>query len=829
MLGLVGPALGLAAYQIAVSYEKGRAIVRFDEYFARRVSTLEKELLTTAETLFALKAFFEGSKGVARDEFRAFTAPTLARHPAVRAFEWIPRIENQFREGHEQEARLGGFENYHITDRLQSGEIFPAAERDEYFPVLFVEPYKGNELALGFNLVSDAIRREALIRAADSGQMAMTDPVKLVQDTLQGFSFLLFLAVYEGDSLHLEARRQALRGFVLLVFRIEDIVEESLLAGESEDTLQMHFRLLDTDATGRPTLIYSCPEFDPALAEDTGINEKLIEMGGQIWNLAAYPTESYLNVYYSKQPFFAGAGVFLTWELFGAFLVLLGIRSREQALTEQAKVIRSVLISLSEGVVVSDLSGKVVMSNKAAERIVGTGAQGLHPENWSEAYGCLLTETEEPFPAERLPSFLALQGEEVIDQEILIRNPRLPQDVIISVSGNPLKDSDGRLLGGVITLRDVTESKRSREEMERLSNVVKQTADSVFITDRKGNIEYVNPAFETTTGYLWEEVQGQNPRILKSGIHESEHYIRLWETISSGNVFRGTTINRKKSGGLFYSEQTITPITNEAGRITHFVSVAKDITELRKAQEQEFEMNLAARVQKKLYPKDSPRISGFDISGAVFSASATCGDYFDYVQSQDRTLTVAVGDVSGHGFGAALVMSETRALLRSFAQSQTDLGGILFEVNRVLFEDLERNRFVTMLLTQIDIGNRRLIFANAGHNPGFILDLNGAVKAKLTSTGFPLGMFATSEYSCGSEIPLNPGDLAVLLTDGVSETKGPDERDFEDHRVLETLRSCRHLSSHQIVNQLYSDARDFAQGTTQQDDMTIVVIKVEDS
>ena len=115
--------------------------------------------------------------------------------------------------------------------------------------------------------------------------------------------------------------------------------------------------------------------------------------------------------------------------------------------------------------------------------------------------------------------------------------------------------------------------------------VVEQAADSVVITDREGVIEYVNPAFERLTGYSQEEVRGKTPRILKSGHQGPEFYEKLWNTIASGQAFRSVLLNRKKNGDLFYWEQIITPMKDAQGRITHFISTARDASSAMQAQQ----------------------------------------------------------------------------------------------------------------------------------------------------------------------------------------------------------------------------------------------------
>jgi PAS domain S-box-containing protein len=133
---------------------------------------------------------------------------------------------------------------------------------------------------------------------------------------------------------------------------------------------------------------------------------------------------------------------------------------------------------------------------------------------------------------------------------------------------------------------DSTIRQRTEEQLLKLSRAVEQTADGIFITDRAGVIEYVNPAFEQMTGYSSGETLGQTPSLLKSERHDRAFFHRLWQTILAGQTFRAVLTNRKKNGVLFDVDQTITPLKDATGRITHFVSTCKDISESKAAQEE---------------------------------------------------------------------------------------------------------------------------------------------------------------------------------------------------------------------------------------------------
>jgi PAS domain S-box-containing protein len=497
--------------------------------------------------------------------------------------------------------------------------------------------------------------------------------------------------------------------------------------------------------------------------------------------------------------------------------------------TKQLTFLNSILHQLADGVIVADRDGNFVVFNRAAEEMLGLGRVDVPPSDWSAAYGCYLPDQVTPCPAEELPLARAIRGEVAREVELFIRNDNVPDGVWLSVNGTPLWSEAGELQGGVVVFRDISSLKRSGEALTRLFNAVEQSADGVMITDNTGRIEYVNAGFEQITGYTRQEVLGRNPRFLKSGIHHAGYYEELWSAILSGKVYRTRVTNRKKSGQLFCSEQTITPMKDTSGRITHFVSVMRDMTERIQLEEQEFEMRLASLIQQKLYPTVVPDLDGYDIAGATYPAKETGGDYFDYFSMRGNCLGIAVGDVSGHGFGPALLMAQTRAYLRSFVRTLSNVGKVVTHVNRSLAGDLGDGHFVTLLLARLDPETRSFVYANAGHPSGYVLDANGKLKKLLKSTGTPLGISADCSARCSRSIKLGPGDLLFALTDGIMETLDQDNRAFGADRVVEFVRDHRHLPARSIVDGLFREVRDYSRDNPQVDDMTVVVCKAEQS
>ncbi|MHC4817532.1 MAG: SpoIIE family protein phosphatase [Planctomycetota bacterium] len=817
---VAGSLSAIATHEVLAGYERRRVAAQFDEYLTEKSFALAREIDGVVAALRALEALFDASEEVTRKEFSTFVRGALARHPPIQAMEWIPRVPADQRKAHEAAGAAAGLAGYAIMEGLDRSRMVPAAPRGEYFPVFFVEPLAGNEHALGFDLGSDPARRAALDRAMATGQVALMDPVILFQADKSSKSVLALLPVRAGGEAPADVK-----GIVVAVFRIADVVRQALLDPDRQP-IRAQFELTCTDVQGNRQVLHASAGVVQELNAERA-SAKRIRVGGSEWRLVGCPTEGFLSRRLTFYPVALAGGVFALAGALGAFVAFLATRSRKLALRRQDRTIRAVLGSLVEGVVVADREGKILLANEAAKRALRRDVGAARPGHRSETFGFYLPDMVTPYPERELPLARAIRGETVSDQDVFVRPPGAPEGSWLRVNAAPVTDANGGLLGGVVTFHDVTEPLESEERARRLSSAVEQTADAVFITDRDGEILYVNPAFEATTGFASKKALGKTPRILKSGEYDLDYYRNLWSTILGGEVYRATTVNRRRNGERYHAEQTITPMKDQGGQVTHFVSVSKDMTERLRIQEQEIEMRLAADVQQQLYPDpEVPLVApGLDIAGAVFSAEATCGDYFDFIRIGEGLVGVAIGDVSGHGLAAAMVMAQTRAYLRAFAQSERNVAEILGKVNNALCRDLRSGFFVTLLLAAIDAAAGRLVYASAGHSPCYILNPLGEVKQVLTGTGLPLGIEAESEYGLSGDIALEPGDLAAFITDGVTESRSPQDEFFGDEGVLAAVKASRHAGARQIVERVHGASCDF--GRPQHDDITIVVCKVD--
>lgn len=207
-------------------WEHERARLRFENDAASLAHQLEKNINGHLESLHAIKSFYASSTYVEREEFHTFVTRHLVRHPGIRALEWIPRVRNTERTTYEATARQDGYPHFQITQQTQQGTMVKATPRDQYFPVYYVQPYKGNEIAFGFDLGSNLTRRDALNKSRDTGTAIATARITLVQETNKQFGFIVFMPIYNNGLPQetIKQRRQNLNGFAAGVFSIDDIV-----------------------------------------------------------------------------------------------------------------------------------------------------------------------------------------------------------------------------------------------------------------------------------------------------------------------------------------------------------------------------------------------------------------------------------------------------------------------------------------------------------------------------------------------------------------------------------------------------------------------------
>jgi len=266
----------------------------------------------------------------------------------------------------------------------------------------------------------------------------------------------------------------------------------------------------------------------------------------------------------------------------------------EQALRESEERFHKIFEESPIGIALLGKQREIILTNRCYREFLGyseaeireLGPAGLiHPDDWEPSLAL-----SKQLRDGKIPLFH-------LEQRYLRKDGKI---VWSDTNITALRDKEGQLILTIGWVHDITERKLAEERLRNLSQAVEQSPASIAITDRKGEIEYVNPAFCKMTGYTAEELLGGNPRVLKTGQTSAEEYQFLWETITGGRTWQGEFCNRKKNGALFWESACIAPIFDDKGTINHFVAIKEDITERKRAEEERATLESQLRQAQKM-------------------------------------------------------------------------------------------------------------------------------------------------------------------------------------------------------------------------------------
>ncbi|MFP4356765.1 MAG: PP2C family protein-serine/threonine phosphatase [Phycisphaerae bacterium] len=237
-------------------------------------------------------------------------------------------------------------------------------------------------------------------------------------------------------------------------------------------------------------------------------------------------------------------------------------------------------------------------------------------------------------------------------------------------------------------------------------------------------------------------------------------------------------------------------------------------------------LSLAREIQQGLLPQTQPQVEGFDLAGRTRPADRTGGDAFDFFQLPDGRWMLLVGDATGHGIGPALVMTETRAMLRAISlHGRADCCEVLAAVNDLLELDLNSARFVTCFYALLDSRNDRLDYASAGHGPNLLYRAESGRIQTLPASGPPLAVVAGMKFDCPDPIRMQPGDILLVPSDGFAEAKNPLGEMFTNQRIESLLKDHASDPACRIVETLFQQIDRFVGPGAQEDDLTVIALK----
>jgi sigma-B regulation protein RsbU (phosphoserine phosphatase) len=242
-------------------------------------------------------------------------------------------------------------------------------------------------------------------------------------------------------------------------------------------------------------------------------------------------------------------------------------------------------------------------------------------------------------------------------------------------------------------------------------------------------------------------------------------------------------------------------------------------------------LDLAKEVQQNLLPGDNPRFPGLDIAGTSIYCDETGGDYFDFFESGGQAsnkYSVVIGDVSEHGISSALLMASTRAFIRQRSALSGSIASVVTDVNRQLTRDVEDSgRFITLFYLQFDMDQRRVHWVRAGHEPAVIYDPAADRFEELSGRGIALGIDSSWQYEEEIYGDLADGQIVVLSTDGIWEARNPRDQMFGKEAMKRIIRQNAYLGAAEIQEALLAGLRQFQQDMDSDDDITLVIVKVE--
>jgi len=253
-------------------------------------------------------------------------------------------------------------------------------------------------------------------------------------------------------------------------------------------------------------------------------------------------------------------------------------------------------------------------------------------------------------------------------------------------------------------------------------------------------------------------------------------------------------------------------------------ALARTVQQQRDRMQQDLE--LAAQVQRLFLPVGKPAIAGLEIAGMMQPARSVSGDYYDYIPIDAHTIEIVIADVAGKGVPAALLMSATAAVMQLEANRDRNMLELVGRLDREISSVSDGERYVTLLVAEIDARKRKVRYVNCGHNPALLFRAKTGMVTSMDSSCPPVGMFSERPCELASE-DLSAGDVMVFYTDGVTEAENPLGEEFGIDRLSAVVRRGASLSAESLMNEIFSHAADFCSEGGFHDDVTILVVKCD--
>ena len=590
--------LSLIAFSILWHTEDQNLGIRLRQDAEQINRDIQQVINQNLEHLEAVESLYATSNNISRTDFRSFVTALLRddNPDILRALAWAPHVSDAERNAYERAAQQDGFLDFMISERDAANNRIAAAQHPEYFPIYFIEPYTGNEAALGFNLASIKEQLQAIVTARDTGRVTVTAPMKLVQEPGPQRGILMLAPVYHLKAAvnSVAARQSNFLGVISAVVPVGDMVQSALYNREPNN---LELYLFDTTAGDVQFLtFYSCAgqisppvqDLKPASLLTGFYTISEMDVSGRNWLTVARACPVYVANGHGPTPW---AVLLIGFALSGIVLAYTEVRQRaEIALRESEAITRLVIDNAPDAILAIDDMGHILLTNAEAEVIFGYShdelldmlIEDLLPERFREQHLRHRLRYKANPVTRKMGNGLLLYGRRKDYTEF-------PVDVKIS----PLETSLGRLT--LATISDISERQRVEmimaESEQTYRALFEHANDAIFLIGLDGIHQQVNQKAADLLGYTREELVGMSVRDIVAPGEFADSQNKL-DTLLQGRTLPSyERLFRKKNGQIFPVEINLSLVRDVAGKHKYLQSIVRDITERKNVLEQIHQLN----------------------------------------------------------------------------------------------------------------------------------------------------------------------------------------------------------------------------------------------
>ena len=369
---------------------------------------------------------------------------------------------------------------------------------------------------------------------------------------------------------------------------------------------------------------------------------------------------------------------------------------------------------------------------------------------------------------------------------------------------------------GVLMLKDEATQALEPKVIKILNGALR--TQSIFVSQT-----IVKTALERNSAILISDIQSDEQLRAQASVIQAQIHSAMCVPLWNNQDIIGLIYCDRASLLEQFSEDDLRLLTLLANLAAVKIENARLYEESLKMIQMERELALAVQIQKNFLPRDEPAFAPYDISGSTRACYHVGGDYYDFIPIDKDRLGVVIADVAGVGVSAALLMASLRGALHEKFPTTYNLSDLTAGLNDFIYTSSDSHCFISFFLVVVDRRKDELAYVNAGHNPPVLVGPKGSPRA-LESTGLCLGMFPGQTYE-ERTVPIGPGDILCLYTDGIVESRKDKQEEFGDGRLVDRLKGSGSLASREILEKIYEDVFAFSGCAEAGDDMTLVVIK----